>query len=708
MSKKRQITSYRRIALSTRAATTIDKKKRTVEVVAASETPTRMWDYEEGYIDEVLLASGAVLPESGQVPLLDAHSRWSTKDVVGSANNFRADGEELLATMTLSSTAEDVFTKIDEGHITDVSVGYRISAWTTVKKGEKAEIGGRTWEGPVRVVTSWQLRELSVVPIGADEAAKIRSSGGRISIEAKIHENSGEDEMDKRLRAILEERGLPKEASEEQAWAFLEKMRAAEADDKTRDGDGPPSTGVKDDKTTLEAVRAAETKKVREELVIEKGLVARQERQRVTEIIAMGQRSNNDELADKLIAEGKTLAEANAAFRSHWETVAMSVPSVAGRVTVGTEDREKFRKAAVASLLVRGGYEGAQNLPDAQGHDLAALNLRDLAHKTLQYSNQKADQHWAKRALTTSDLTNILRDAMNKFMVMGFDEAEVTWSKWCSVGFVSDFKTIYLPKLSAVAKLTNVNANHGEYGYTSISDGQETTAVLKYGEIIPISEETLENDDMGALSRVPALLGEAANRTVNILVYGDGSEETPGVIVGAAGLGETMADGAVLFSANNANYVASGAGGAPALATLSAGFAAMRTQKDISSNAVLNLTPRFIINPAALEGTVQTVVLSEKVGTQAEPNQMNPYYKVIEIITEPQLDLTGVAGAATRWYLAAAKGKTVTVYFKTGTNGKPQLFQKEGWINDGIEFKVKHIACAKAIDHRGLFSNYGA
>ncbi|MFH1060390.1 MAG: hypothetical protein V1797_17135, partial [Pseudomonadota bacterium] len=101
---------------------TFNESERSVEVVAATEAPVRVFDYQRWEeVDEVLLMSGLnPLPE--QVPLLDAHSRGSAVSVLlGSARGFRVDGERLLARAGLSQVeaGEKALTLIREGHLTD-------------------------------------------------------------------------------------------------------------------------------------------------------------------------------------------------------------------------------------------------------------------------------------------------------------------------------------------------------------------------------------------------------------------------------------------------------------------------------------------------------------------------------------------------------------------------------------------------------------
>ena len=176
-------------------------------------------------------------PVPRQVPLVDAHNRWQTAAaMLGSTRELRVEGDQLIGRMFFGHTgpAEDVMSLARDGHLTDVSVGYRIDAYEWVEEGKSAEIEGKTYTGPIRVATKWQLKEVSTVPVGADEAAKVR---------AAQPQREKESPMDERLRAYLVSRGLAEDASEEAAWKYLAKLQGEDAARSAADTDDPDDGG---------------------------------------------------------------------------------------------------------------------------------------------------------------------------------------------------------------------------------------------------------------------------------------------------------------------------------------------------------------------------------------------------------------------------------------------------------------------------------
>ena len=166
-------------SVNLRKPATFDAASQSVQVVAATENPVQVWDAEKnGTINEVLMVKGASLPVGGQVPLLDSHNRSSVKNVIGSARSFQVADSNLECRVFFSDTEEgkSVAINVRDGHLTDFSVGYRPIVYHYVNPGETKVIGGRSFQGPLKVTEEWKLMELSAAIVGADHQAKARSA----------------------------------------------------------------------------------------------------------------------------------------------------------------------------------------------------------------------------------------------------------------------------------------------------------------------------------------------------------------------------------------------------------------------------------------------------------------------------------------------------------------------------------------------------
>lgn len=662
------------------APSTLDEEARTVQVVAATEEPTEVYDWQRGRVREVLLMSG-LAPVPGQVPLLDTHNRWSTEDVLGSLREFVVEDGRLLATAYFSQTAEKSFTLVCEGHLTDVSIGYRVDKYTWVDDGKTAEIDGRSFRGPIKVATKWQIKEVSAVPVGADDKAKVRAQAGLFT------NRQEEGTMDEKLRKFLESRGLATEATEAEAWEHLERMNLP-AEPEPGEGQQAAAAGQRQTEPTAPEILAAATEAGRQ--------AARDERRRIVEVRAMGaQFSLDDEDITRMINKGTSLDECRKQVITLAAQASPDTQGGAGHrapAQVTEDGRDKFRAAASDSLLLRGGI--AVESP-AEGHDgdVQGYTLAELARECLAQAGQRptgSRLEMVGRALSTSDLPYILGNVANISLQAGYAAAEETWPLWCDTGSVSDFKIHTAVRDGDGDDLDEIPEG-GEYKYGKASEEFEQYAVVTFGKLFAIHRQSIINDDLGTLTNTPKKQGLAAARKVGDLPYA--------VLTANADMG----DGTPLFHADHSNLAASGA--APGQASLAAAIKTMKLQTGVGGVVTQNIRPKFFIAPVSLEGSTEVYFNTFQILLEDNSAYENPYGgSYFTRVYEPRLD----ANSPTAWYLAAAKGQDgVTVFFLDGVQA-PYLETKAGWNVDGVEYKVRIDAGAKAMNWRPLVRNPGA
>lgn len=171
---------------------TTDDNKRSVEGILTTETPVTVFDfYRWDFINEVLMLDG--MKRVGKIPLIDAHDRSTSKNVIGSTTDFKIinleDGTRAVKVTNIFSKVEnDLYEKVREGHIDSTSVGYRVNEddSITIKPGKRAEYQGREWINKdtakdLVIRKSWTPMENSLVPIGADQKSKFRAENKEIN-----------------------------------------------------------------------------------------------------------------------------------------------------------------------------------------------------------------------------------------------------------------------------------------------------------------------------------------------------------------------------------------------------------------------------------------------------------------------------------------------------------------------------------------------
>jgi phage major head subunit gpT-like protein/phage head maturation protease len=159
--------------LFTRTATlqpaTFDPERRTVEVVFATTAPVRRFDLEGPYQERLDLSPAAVdLSQLIGGPVLNSHDRMDVNSILGVVENAQVDGERGTAVLRFSERSAAILNDIRDGIIRSISVGYVVNQ----RRVEKDPATGMR----TIVATAWTGKEISLVAIGADPAAKVRGA----------------------------------------------------------------------------------------------------------------------------------------------------------------------------------------------------------------------------------------------------------------------------------------------------------------------------------------------------------------------------------------------------------------------------------------------------------------------------------------------------------------------------------------------------
>ena len=251
---------------------------------------------------------------------------------------------------------------------------------------------------------------------------------------------------------------------------------------------------------------------------------------------------------------------------------------------------------------------------------------------------------------TTGSLAEITRDAINKSLLAGFEEAPQTWrGPGRQAASVSDFKQIHRIKLGASPNLPVWNDNQAPEE-AKLSNEKESYAVEARAEVLKFSWRLVVNDDLDALSRRPQLMGDAAGRTVNAVFW---QQVTSNPV---------MSDGQALFletptgNRKRSNYITGSA--SPTNTTIGSMRKLMRLMRGLNtpegaeSDDVLNLMPAYIVGPAALEEIILKQVRSSADPASGGNSGVYNSSATLEPVIEPLLD----ADSATGWYLFASPG----------------------------------------------------
>jgi len=737
--KKGKLPPFKTDALAMRSvniqSSTADTSKRSVRVVTATENPIDRWDERRGeVVSEVLEMDGLTMrPGSTQIPIVDSHDTSTVRNVLGSLRNLSVDGDEFggVAYFASDDESQRAYTKLLDGHITDFSITAQPNEVLELKTGQRYTTSrGTEIIGPANVITNWTALDASLVATGADSRSTVRRSYTDLKQRKRT--------VDAALLEQLKAMGLPEgmeDPNQVLAWVVgklggeSESMETVESmeeetpvEEVVEQMEGEPEVIEQmedEEKPVVEAtVRQAIEGKIKRALAVDQ---KRRNEIQATCKLAKVERAFADELCDAGVSV--EVAKQRIIEKMATQPLGRSVDGDAVRVTKSSDDKYfeaardgLLRRAQTASRVQRSLVSGEKPAPGSQ--DFERMSLLRMAEDFLRRSGVNTSRFGspdiARAAIgdpkalarmnisrsdpayhTTGSFANLLLDASNKTLLAGYEEAPFTWNLWArQAGSVDDFKNINRIRFSESPDLEHVPENT-EYKEGVMTDSKESYRVEKFGKMFSVTWETVVNDDLDAISRVPAMHGNAARRTQNKKVY-EVLTSNP-----------TMGDGVALFGAHSSGSNTTGAAAAPSVTTLNAAFLAMRKQTGLNSDAILNVVPRYLIVPVAYEATALELVNSISYNAANNNEGVKNIYGVggprnVTVIGEPVLD----AASATVWYMAADPGQidTVEISFLSGEES-PVLESEWDFDKDCYKYKIRQTFGVKAIDWRGLFRN---
>jgi ATP-dependent protease ClpP protease subunit len=448
-----------------------------------------------------------------------------------------------------------------------------------------------------------------------------------------------------------------------------------------------------DEETTHDEEQTVET--VQPEAVAEAGVLQERDRaRRITTMVSLARLPAT--MAADMITRGITVDGAmEEVTRQQKEQAEMSEVET-GRTTakVRVDARDKFKQGAELALMKKAGLKGGER------NEFSSLSLSELAREALMMGGDR-ERFSDKRDMigraftmagshTVSDFSNILANVMGKGALQGWEEAAENYALFTRQGVLSDFKPTRRVGPGVFAALPQMQED-AEYTYGTVGDRGELIALATYGRILKISRQAIINDDLSLFGDMPRRLGRAAKRTVGNLVYA--------ILTG----NPTMSDTLALFVAGHGNLQASGAGSALQVSSVGTAITAMKVQSD--NGSALNIGPKYLIVPAALEITARQLINSTVDPGASRGHAVNPVANFAELIVDARLD----ANSTTAWYLVADPNAydTIEVAYLDG-NDAPYLEQMTAWSSDGVEMKVRLDATAAPLDWRTMYRSPGA
>ena len=686
--------------------------------VIATETPIDIYDQERGWIKQVLLMDGVRFRnDKKQLPIVDSHNDKTVRNVFGSIRNIVIEGDELLGLPDFASDPDSqiVATRYTEGHLNDFSIDAQILERQFVREGQTYTTRqGKVIEGPAEIVTAWEPHNASICATGADPNSTVRRS---------YVDQERVERMDESLMATLKGLGLPEGMTDPmQIIVYLAGKAAGQAG-----SDAAPMEQVESmaDKEPEEAMRAetppVEDPEKKVEAEVARQLKAADDRRKTIVAhctLAKLERSFADALVDD---PSVTVEIAQERIIRKMASQPLGGAVEGSHIGFGESEQDKFENAAKAGFTQRC-FQGTVKrtaAPKAEGAShFANLGVYRLAEACVRRMGVDPEKHtkkdiarmamghaptlnMVKRGLadafhTTGSFQNILFDGLNNTLRAAYEEAPYTWSSWVRQRqSVEDFKDIHATQISEFQNLEVVPEGK-EYPEKKLSDRRKTYNIDKFGANFSVTWETIINDNLDALSRIPSMQGVAARRTQEQLVY-DTFLSNP-----------MMPDGVVLFSASHASgrNITATTAAAPSETTLDEAFELMAKQKGLNGS-VLNLVPSVLLVPQRYASTALRITNSLSFAQTNGNEGISSLYGVngvrpLQVVATALLD----NNSATNWYLIASNSvvDTAEIVFLQGEES-PVLENEWTMLSDKYDFKIRQSMGCAMIDHVGFYSN---
>ena len=561
-------------------------------------------------------------------PILKDHD--PTK-VIGHTTNVNINAGSIKAEGVVSGAnqhVEELIASSGNGFPWQASIGAQIDSVSEIDRGETVQVNGRTFRGPLLVARKSTLKEISFVALGADDNTNAR-------VAAKNQHHSPET-FDMDFNEWLEAKGFDPEQLEDAQAKSLKAMYEAEIEAQNQpepepepvDGDDDDSFDMKaalaDYKAGVKRVEAVKKIAADHPEILAKAIDKDWDATR-TELEVL--RAKRPEAPNINTPAGKDDALTNEVLTAAI-CVSGNLPNIDKQFDDETlqaaHDRYKGR-IGLQEMLVEAaranGYSGSPSYRrDARGVLQAAFNPASLQ---------------ASGGFSTLSITDILSNTANKFLLAGYNSVESGWRSVSAVASVSDFKTHTRYRLTGDMKFEKVGAG-GEIKHGTLADQAFTNKAETYAKMIAITRQDQINDDLGALTSVPQMMGADAARNLNTIFWTE------------------FLDNSTFFTSGNANLETSNALSIGGLTTAELAFL---DQTDPDGNP-LGIMPSILLVPNALKVLANQLYNSTNVDVTTTANtplaNTNPHAGNFTPVVSSYLGNTNISGSSTSsWYLLA-------------------------------------------------------
>lgn len=350
---------------------------------------------------------------------------------------------------------------------------------------------------------------------------------------------------------------------------------------------------------------------------------------------------------------------------------------------------------------------------ESQKYQKAFLEALGLYKRVLSGSEWAALEF--KEAMTTSDFTFLFGDIIDRQMISSFQQAPVQWTQLAKPGRVRDFRSVKRFTVDGAESVLEPVGQQSEYPAAALSDDEFEYKVGKFGRRIPLSWETLVNDDLDAFADIPTRLGNAARRTEEKFATGLYAKST--------------GPDATFFSAGHGNRTDVQLN----IPGLQEAMRMLGEQTDAEGDPIYVDAVTLVV-PPALEVPARNIINATEIlaasggGNGVENDQLrvnNWMRNKLSLIVNPWLPIIDGSTGSTAWYLFAnpSAGRPAMEIGRLIGHEAPELFQKSpnatrvgagildatdgDFESDSVEWKIRHVLGGTLMEPKSALASTG-
>lgn len=326
--------------------------------------------------------------------------------------------------------------------------------------------------------------------------------------------------------------------------------------------------------------------------------------------------------------------------------------------------------------------------------------LAEAATLVADVASGRRPAHYLTEAMTTSDFPALFGDVLDRALLGSYREYPTSYQSFVRVSTVQDFRTVKRFALDGAEGQLEEVAEKAPYPAASVDDTADSYSVSKYGRRLPLTWETMVNDDLDAFRDLPSRLARAARRTEQKFVtrlYVDSSGPH-----------------ASLYDAAFSNVVT----GNPALSinALQTAMQVLAAQTDTDGEPIFFETITLVV-PPALEVTARNILNATSIDINENGGTTNSRLRAtnwmqgrVNLVVDPYIPAVATTNGNTSWFLFGnpSDGRpALEIGFLRG-HTEPALFMKRSdaqriggtagpdgdmadFDTDSTQFKVRHV-----------------